>query len=647
MKGLHRGKLQVVIFVLALLVAARDASEEFDPQETLMELDVIKEISPSILSDLCCKKELDVGECIDFLKGRQVSNENIADDWLRKLDVLSVETANAGAHANWNFQTNMTTYNSQYSKNVSMLIGDFSLEMKSQGQQFDTSSFGRSHERAFMLLTRGGYLEDRDKRQQMTRINQEMESIYGKGKICRENGTCLLLEPDIENIMAESTNYSELLWAWKSWRDVVGREIRPLYSTYVDLKNEGARASGYADESEVWQEKYEIKDGKFEKMIGEIYDKVKPMYKQLHAYVRRRLSQQYGEDKVDINGPIPAHLLGNMWAQQWNNIYHLVTPYPDVPDIDVSKEMVRQDYTVKKMFRVAERFFTSLGMDPMPESFWENSMLTRPKDREVVCHGSAHNFFKNREVRIKMCTGITMEDLYTVHHEMGHCEYYLQYHKQPLIFSSGANPGFHEAVGDTIALSVVTPDYLHKIGLLKEVVHNEKADINNLMKVALNKIAFLPFGLLIDKWRWDVFRGNIQPENYNEAWWKLRMEYQGIKPPIERTEEDFDPGAKYHIPSGTPYIRYFVSFVIQFQFHRAMCEASGHEGPLHLCNNYESKEAGQKLKDMLELGCSVPWWEALERLTGQDFIDPSAIEEYFAPLLVWLKEQNGDNVGWD
>ncbi|XP_022084562.1 angiotensin-converting enzyme-like [Acanthaster planci] len=659
--GLPRPSFALVALVLAL-VSLEGAGAKFSPTSAMLELEIIKEHSPSLLRNLCCEDRDQIYDCIirawgsigggiheccSYLRGEQITNEELAAAWLRELDYLSVETAYAGSNFNWNFQTNMTAQNSLYTKNSTMLIGDFSLEMKNQARQFDTSMFqDPSIKRQFMLLLRGGYLNDRAKRENMTRIANEMENIYGKGTVCRENGECLTLEPDLEDLMANKRDYDELLWAWKGWRDAVGRKIRPLYPQYVELKNEGARTNSYADESEVWQERYEMRGDAFEEMLGDIYDAVKPMYQQLHAYVRRKLAERYGKDKVDTNGLIPAHLLGNMWGQQWNNIYDLVIPYPDVPDLDVTQEMRRQGYTVHKMFKVAERFFKSLGMDPMPDSFWENSMLEKPKDREVVCHGSAHNFFKNREVRIKMCTEITMEDLYTVHHEMGHCEYYLQYHRQPVVFSSGANPGFHEAVGDTIALSVVTQDYLHEIGLLDKVSRNKEADINYLMKVALSKIAFLPFGLMIDKWRWGVFRGEIKPESYNEAWWKLREEYQGLKPPVERTEEDFDPGAKYHIPSGTPYIRYFISFVIQFQFHRAMCEEKGHVGPLHLCNNYNSKRAGQKLRDMLSLGISVPWWEALEVLTGSEFIDPSAIQEYFAPLIEWLKEQNGDNVGW-
>ncbi|XP_038076504.1 angiotensin-converting enzyme-like [Patiria miniata] len=656
MMGFHGPSLLFTILVL-VSVALPHAAAKFPQKATIFELEIIKEKAPHILHDLCCPDREDVYECIErgfddccsYLLGEKITNEGIATAWLKKLNFLSIETAWAGSNFNWNFQTNMTAYNSWFAKNASMLIGDFSLEMKNQARRFDTSRFQSSSiKRMFMLLLRGGYLNDREKREKLTKVSNEMENIYGKGTVCRESGECLALEPDLEDLIATKRDYDELLWAWKGWRDEVGRKVRPLYPQWVELKNEGARTNSYADESEVWQERYEMRDGKFEAMLSRIYTAVKPMYEQLHAYVRRKLAEHYGQDKVDTdNGMIPAHLLGNMWGQQWNNIYDLVTPYPDVPDLDVTQEMRRQGYTVHKMFKTAERFFTSLGMDPMPESFWEESMMERPKDREVVCHGSAHNFFKNRDVRIKMCTEITMEDLYTVHHEMGHCEYYLQYHDQPVVFSSGANPGFHEAVGDTIALSVVTQDYLHEIGLLDEVSNNEAADINYLMKVALSKIAFLPFGLMIDKWRWGVFRGDIKPEDYNKEWWRLRAGYQGLKPPIERTEEDFDPGAKYHIPSGTPYIRYFVSFVIQFQFHRAMCKEAGFEGPLHLCNTYNSAEAGQKLRDMLSLGISVPWWEALEVLTGSQTIDPSAIEEYFAPLVKWLEKQNGGNVGWN
>jgi peptidyl-dipeptidase A len=238
------------------------------------------------------------------------------------------------------------------------------------------------------------------------------------------------------------------------------------------------------------------------------------------------------------------------------------------------------------------------------------------------------------------------EHLQTLHHELGHIYYYLAYKTLPELYKSGAHDGFHEGIGDTMTLSM-TPAYLAELGLVEEVEKSREAIINQQMKLALDKIAFLPFGKLIDQWRWDVFAGKIAPEDYNAAWWALRTRYQGVAPPVPRSEADFDPGAKFHIPGNTPYTRYFLARILQFQFHRALCEAGGFEGPIHECSIYGNEAAGDRLWSMMKLGASQPWPEALKAATGSDEMDASAIIDYFEPLMGWLEEQNqGQACGW-
>ncbi|XP_072174092.1 angiotensin-converting enzyme-like [Diadema setosum] len=620
-------------------------------QLDISQLQRVVDGSRGLLGRMACEDSYSFSCLLYNIEGI-VEDKAVISDWLDALNFTMAETSHFASLSSWNYLTNITKYNTEFLSNVSMISGNYGLEMKDEAKRIVKDDLTYEQKRMLKFALRGGELRDPDKRRLLQKTSNKMQTIYSVGKVCPpsqgagKTDGCLSLEPELEDVMARSRDYNKLLEAWKGWRDAVGPKIGRLYPVYVGLKNEAAKNGGYDSYTDVLLELYE--DPEFETKVDALWRDIKPMYLQLHAYVRRKLSQQYGVDKVDPTEPIPAHLLGNMWAQQWNNIYDIVEPYPGKGTIDVTATMKQQKWTVQTMFQVANRFFTSLGLDPMPDTFWTRSMLEKPTDREVVCHGSAHDFAKNRDVRIKMCTEVNMEDLNTVHHEMGHCEYYLQYSKQPMILRGGANPGFHEAVGDTIALSVVTPDYLHTIELLESKEIDRAQEINYLMQVALNKIAFLPFGLLIDKWRWEVFRGRITPAQYNQRWWQLRREYQGLVPPVERSSSDFDPGAKYHVPSGTPYIRYFVSFLIQFQFQESLCAAARTEGPLHLCNIYNSKEAGAKFKSMLEMGMSKPWPEAMKKLTGKAFMDTGAIKSYFRLLMDWLETENdGHLIGWD
>ncbi len=485
---------------------------------------------------------------------------------------------------------------------------------------------------------------DEAKRKHLAELATKMGSLYGKGKYCKGED-CKTLGELSKVIGDPKSSYDQKLDAWQGWR-TISKPMRPMYQEFAALGNAGAKEIGFADLGELWKSGYDMPAADFEKETERLWQQVKPLYEDLHCYVRRQLSKKYGTDKVAPDGKIPAHLLGNMWAQEWMNIYSMVEPYSGTADIDVTKALQRKKYDEKAMVKLGEAFFTSLGLDPLPDTFWERSLFVKPRDREVVCHASAWDVSFSNDLRIKMCIKIDEEDLITIHHELGHDYYFMYYNKLPALYQSGAHDGFHEGIGDTLALSV-TPGYLKQLGILDKVEKNEKALINLQMKEALDKIAFLPFGKLIDQWRWDVFSGKIKPENYNASWWKLREDYQGIKAPVERSEADFDPGAKYHIPANTPYVRYFTARILQFQFHKALCKAAGQEGPLHECSIYGSKAAGNKLKAMLSLGASKPWPEALAALTGEKKMDAGALLEYFEPLSKWLKTQNKDQkCGW-
>jgi len=488
--------------------------------------------------------------------------------------------------------------------------------------------------------------DDPAKRARLTQLEAELAAKYGEGKYCPKGpASCRNLE-QLSEVLARSRNYDELTDAWKGWH-AVGAGMRASYTEFVQLANEGARNLGFKDLGVMWRAGYDMPPQEFDALSERLYQQVKPLYAAVHCYARARLARRYGEDKVPAGRPIPVPLLGNMWAQQWNKIYpDILKPYPAASIEPADKLLAAQKWDAPRMTRSAESFYTSLGFAQLPQTFWERSMLSRPRDREVVCHASAWDMANDADVRIKACLTPTEEDLYTIYHELGHVYYYLSYTRQPYLFRDGANDGFHEAIGDTVNLSV-TPAYLAKIGLIRAVAPSHEALINQQMKMALEKIAFLPFGRLIDQWRWRVFSGEITPENYNSSWWELRRRYQGIAPPVPRSEADFDPGAKYHIPANTPYTRYFLSFILQFQFHKALCAAAGQQGPLYECSNYGSREAGRRFADMLSLGASEPWQDALEKLAGTRQIDAGAITEYFQPLMQWLGEQNkGQQCGW-
>jgi peptidyl-dipeptidase A len=478
--------------------------------------------------------------------------------------------------------------------------------------------------------------QDSNKSAELAKIGAELGSLYGKGSYTTNAGEKLSLG-DMTAIMATSRNYDELLEMWSGWRQI-SPDMKLLYSRQAELVNEGAKGLGYDDLGAMWRSNYDMPADDFAKELDRLWGQVKPLYDDLHCYVRSELGNTYGTDKVPQDQPIPAHLLGNMWAQSWGNIYDLVAPEDADPGYDVTKQLAAHNYDEVKMVRGAENFFTSLGFDALPDTFYTRSLFTKPADRDVICHASAWDLDAKDDIRIKMCIQKTGEEFNVIHHELGHNFYQRAYKNQPVFFQNSANDGFHEAIGDTIALSV-TPKYLKQIGLI-ETIPDESKDIGLLMKQALDKIAFIPFGLMVDQWRWQVYAGDITPEDYNTAWWQLREKYQGVAAPISRDEDAFDPGAKYHVPGGVPYSRYFLAHIQQFEFHRALCEISGNTDPIHRCSIYNSKTAGTALNTMLEMGSSKPWQEAYKVITGNETMDASAILDYFAPLHTWLKNKN-------
>jgi peptidyl-dipeptidase A len=524
-------------------------------------------------------------------------------------------------------------------------------ELIEQAKRFDGLQMPPELARKFLLLKLSvlnlpsavAAPKDPALRKELTQIAASLESDYGKGKFVDSQGKTIDIN-DVEKIMAEDRDPARLKQVWLGWHSV-GAPMRKRYVRFVELSNQGARELGFKDTGVLWRAGYDMPADQFAADVDRLWNQVRPLYLSLYTFVRARLSQKYGPQVVPPDGPLPAHLLGNPWAQTWGNIFPLLGLPDTSRGYDLTELLRAKNLDAHGMVKYGEDFYKSLGFAALPQTFWERSLFVKPADREVVCHASAWDIDNADDVRIKMCIQIRDEDFVTIHHELGHNFYQRAYKDQPFLFKNGANDGFHEAIGDTIALAI-TPEYLQKIGLLDKVPPPE-ADIPILLRQALDKVAFLPFGLLIDKWRWQVFSGEVKPEDYNKAWWDLRLKYQGVAPPAPRGEADFDPGAKYHVAGNVPYMRYFLADIYEFQFYRALCREAGQTGPLNRCTFFGSKAAGEKFNKMLEMGQSKPWRDAMQVATGQREADASAILEYFAPLKKWLDEQNkGMKVGW-
>ena len=548
-----------------------------------------------------------------------------------------------------------------------------------QARRFEGQQMTPETARAINLLKLGAAMpppRNPEHLAELTRIASKMEGIYGAGQYCTGEGearSCRQLG-ELEDVLRSSRDYDAQLDAWQGWH-TIAQPMRADYTRFVELVNEGARDLGFADAGEAWRSGYDMPPAELAAETDRLWGQVKPLYEQLHCYTRARLDARYpGRGTVD-GGLLPAHLMGNMWQQDWGNLWDILQPYPAAGSLDVTgaleknyqtllnERMVRENALIdsdrradiahaaklenaKRMNQRAEDFYVSLGMPKLPESFWTKTQFIKPRDRDVVCHASAWDMNMAGDVRTKMCTKPNEEDFTTIYHELGHIYYDLAYNIQPPLFQGGAHDGFHEAIGDTVVLAM-TPQYLQTIGLVGEQQQTQESLVNSQMRMALAKVSFLPFGLMIDRWRWGVFDGSITPDNYNAAWWSLKAQYQGVAPPSPRGEEFFDAGAKYHVPGNTPYTRYFLSHVLQFQFYKALCDAAGHTGPLYECSFYGNKAAGEKFWAMLQKGNSQPWQQTLKELTGVERMDAAPVLEYFAPLQAWLAQQNeGRTCGW-
>ena len=556
--------------------------------------------------------------------------------------------ANRIAWVNANFITDDTDWLSTWSGSAGTLL---SVRLANEAKSYDGADLTPEQKRKLNILRSGitmpspsaGTPEEQEKTaEELSGILTRIASTYGKGKFAID-GKELNLE-QLSEILAKSRDPKELQQAWEGWH-TISPSMKTDYARMVEIGNAGAKELGFENIADMWLANYDMPSKDMEATVEKLWGQVQPLYNDLHCYVRGKLNATYGDAVQPKTGAIRADLLGNMWAQDWGNINDITAPPASNPGYDLNKVLVAKGYDPIKMVKTGEAFFTGMGLPPLPETFWERSLITRPQDREVQCHASAWDIDNQDDIRIKMCTQVNAEDFTTVHHELGHNFYQRAYKNQSYLFKNGANDGFHEAIGDFVALSI-TPEYLKQLGLIS-VDPPASADTGLLMDRALEKIAFLPFAIKLDKWRWNVFRGSVTPDQYNQAWWDLSKQYQGIVPPGERPADAFDPGAKYHIPGNTPYLRYFLSFVLQFQFHKAACEQAGWTGPLHRCSIYNNKEVGAKFIKMLEMGASKPWPDALEAFTGTREMDGSALVSYFAPLQTWLKEQNaGQQCGW-
>jgi len=596
-----------------------------------------------------------VGSALDY-NSIEYKAKKFVDEAEETMRLQAIETT----FAEWGYQSNITDATQKISEASSTKASLLSQKYGKQAQEFDLSKIkDREVKRKLKLMKNiGTSALPEDKLKKFISLTSNMGKVYATAKVSEfgSSNKKLSLEPELTLTLAKSRNAEELKYYWEQWRESSGKQIKDMYHTYVGLYNEAAKLNGFKDASIMKVDPYE--SDTFQEEMEETWLGLKPLYEQLHAYVRSKLHAFYGKDIVKNSGPLPAHLLGNMWAQSWSNIADILKPYPNKPSINVTGEMIKQGWTPTKMFQKADDFFQSMGLDPMPEKFWTGSILEKPDDgRELTCHASAWDFYNGEDFRIKQCTRVNQEDFVTVNHEMGHIQYYLQYKNQSYLYRGGANPGFHEGVADILSLAVGTATYFQRLGLVGEEVDisDEQTNINILFDMALERIAFLPFGYLVDKFRWDVYSGKTSLENMNCHWWKLRNEIQGIMPPAKRSHQQFDAGAKYHVAGDVGYVRYFTAFIYEFQFYRSLCLESGKyvpgdpKKPLHRCNFYGSREAGDKLREMLQMGQSRPWMEAMEKMTGQKKMSTKALREYFEPLEMWLKKENrksGAQVGW-
>ncbi|MAX49268.1 MAG: peptidyl-dipeptidase [Gammaproteobacteria bacterium] len=584
--------------------------------------------------------------------GEQTSKLEELDIFLNEVEKQNLELGPVISSASW-ISSNFITYDSQ------KVIADYgtrytldALEKARRASSFDELEVSDEKRRMLNILKTSFVMPpplDDELAAELSKITTSLEAMYGGGEHCFEDGNCYDLEA-FEAIIDNSRNPEELLRAWSGWHEI-SKPMKPMYMRMVEIGNQGANDLGYQNLSDLWFSKYDMPSDEFLMETDRVWEEVKPLYEALHCHVRAKLNEHYGDEIVSNSNPLPVHMLGNMWGQSWSNIYDLVYPKQDeISTVNLTKIIEERNLSEIDMVEYAEDFFISIGFEALPETFWERSLFVKPVDRSVVCHASAWNLDPaNNDLRIKMCIEKNEEDFITIHHELGHIFYYQAYNHLPTLFQGGANDGFHEAFGDLLTLSI-TPEYLKKI----DFINQEEADlaeedfIGLLMKQALEGVVIIPWALMLDKWRAGIFKGDITEDNLNESWWEMRKNYQGIVPPSERSEAYFDAGAKYHIPGNTPYTRYYLARIMQYQFHEALCKESGFEGYLHECSVYGNKDAGEKIISTMAIGQSLPWQDAFEKITGSRELSGESILSYYAPLKTWLDEQNQNRTcGWE
>ncbi len=555
------------------------------------------------------------------------------------------EQSEYAARVFWNQATNITFDTNALAARAGSETTQMSVRLANGTKEFEGLDLPADLARKIQILRSGIVIpapSTKEAADELAKITTGLDSTYATGTF-NYKGEDLNLD-QLSTIIETSRDPEELQAVWEGWR-TVSPVMRDDYARMVEIANDGATELGFANVADMWLSNYDMAPEDMSAEVERLWGQMEPLYEELHCYVRAELNEEYGDEVQPAVGTIRADLLGNMWAQSWSSIYDIVAPEVSAESYDLTSILEEKEFDAIRMVEQGEGFFSSLGIRELPDTFWERSQITRPRDREVVCHASAWNLDNLEDVRIKMCTEVNAEDFYTVHHELGHNYYQRAYKDQDFLHKNGAHDGFHEAIGDFVGLSI-TPSYLKQIGLIDEEPPAE-ADLGLLMNTALDKIAFLPFAYSVDSWRWGVLRGETPIEDYNDSWVMTRMKNQGIRPPGPRPSEAFDPGAKYHIPGNTPYLRYFLSYVLQFQFHKAACEQAGWEGPLHRCSIFDNKEVGARFEEMMTLGASQPWPDALEAFTGTREMDGSAIAEYFAPLVTYLKTENeGRTCGW-
>lgn len=583
--------------------------------------------------------------------GEQTNQNQSLDEFLKNIEKEDELLNPIIYSASW-ISSNFITHDSQ------LILSDYSkrstlvdLQRSKDASTYEVSKATAEQARKLNILKSAFVMPpplDNELASELSKIETKLSAMYGSATHCFSEDDCNDLE-GFENIIDNSRDPIELKRAWEGWHEI-GKPMKGPYMRMIQIGNEGAKELGYSDLSDLWFSKYDMPSEDFLTSLDEAWEEVKPLYDALHCHARDMLNQEYGNEIIDPKGPIPVHLLGNMWGQSWSNIFDIVyKTEKSEKKVDVTQIILEKDLSEIEMVEIAEDFFLSIGFDPLPKTFWERSLFVKPQDRSVVCHASAWNLDpSNNDLRIKMCIERNEEDFSTIHHELGHIFYYQAYNHLPSLFRSGANDGFHEAFGDLLTLSI-TPDYLNQIGFIDEnqAMQAKEDEIGLLMKQALEGVVVVPWALMLDKWRAEIFKGETSFDELNDSWWKLRNSYQGIAPPSKRKTDSFDPGAKYHIPANTPYTRYYLARIMQYQFHEALCQSAGFEGPLHECSIYGNKEAGNKIISTMALGKSVPWQEAFKEITGTEKLSGESIMNYYKPLKKWLDEQNKERLcGW-